>query len=649
MSRISLSLSAALLAASLPLGAQERPSQERPFYLDGLIVTASPTPRASGDVARFVTVLQGTDLRERGLTRVVDALRDVPGLSVVQGGSPGAATSVFLRGGESDYVQVLVDGVQVNSPGGAFDFAGLTLENVERIEVARGPASSLYGSDAMAGVIHVITRTGRGETGGTLALRGGNLGRREAALTLSGGGTGLGWSLGLSHHAGDGVYDLNSGFENNVATGNVRLAPDDRTRAAVSLRMADRTYRFPTDGAGVISDANQFTFGDEVSAAVSASRVVTEGLEVRGAVTLARTDGGTDDQPDAAGDTLGYYGFTSLDHIQRTTADVRANLYRGPLVATVGAEWEEEKQRSFSESLSEWGATPGRSEYRRDNRAGYAHLTGASGAASFAAGLRLEDNERFGRSTTWNAEAGWELGSGLVLRAAGGVAVKEPTFYENYAQGWVRGNPDLDPERSRSVEVGATQSLPGGIGSIRATAFSQRFEDLIQYVAVTAVPGDPNFQNVASASSRGMEVGVGLHVGRVRGEADWTWLDTEVLDAGVDEGPDADFVAGGRLLRRPTHQLHVRGAVDVAGGSASLDVRMVGEREDRDYATWPAVRKTLPRYTTVGLGGAFPVAEGVALTVRGENLLDVRYQEIVGFPAPGRTVVVGARLTFGGP
>lgn len=623
-------------------------AQEYPYLLDGLVVTASPTPRAAGDVARFVTVLDGTEIRARGHTLLAEALRDVPGLFVVRGGSFGAVTSVFMRGGESDFVQVLVDGVQVNSPGGSFDWAALTLDNVERVEVARGPASSLYGSDAVAGVIHVITRAGRGAPEGTVSLRGGSYGRREASFSVAGGDGTAGWSLGLHRQRMDGILPVNNGFRNTVVSGTARLAPDARTRATLSLRFGERAYHFPTDGAGAITDDNAFTFADEVSASVGISRSLLEGFHLEGSVALARTGSGTDDQADGGADTLGFYGFTSLDQVERATADLRAHLYRGPVVTTVGVEVEDQEQRSFSESLSQWGPSVGRSEYHRGNRAAYAHLTGAVGSGSFAVGGRLEDNERFGRMTTWNAEAGWQAAPFLRLRAAAGVGIKEPTFFENFAQGWVRGNPDLAPERARSVEAGFDGNVAGGTASIRATYFDQRFSDLIQYVAAPAGPADPNYVNVARAASRGVEAGGEVRLGAVRAGADWTWLDTEVLDGGVDGGADADFAEGWRLLRRPAHTVQLHASAGVLGGTLTAQARVVGERDDRDFSGWPARRVVLPRYTTLGLGADVPVARGVRLAVRADNLLDARYEEVVGFPAPGRSFSAGVRVTFGG-
>jgi vitamin B12 transporter len=629
-------------------------AQEDPFFLEGLLVTASPTLRAADAVGRHATVLNGEDLRARGVSLLADALRTVPGLAVVRGGSFGAATSVFLRGGESDYVQVLVDGVQVNQPGGAFDFSGLSLDNVERIEVIRGPASSLFGSDAVAGVIHVITRTGRGATSGSLAVRAGSYGRRELAASLSGGGSTTGWALSLGRLRADGVLPFNNASHNAVLSGTVRMAPDSVTRASVSVRLGDRTYGFPTDGSGHVTDRNAFTFSDEATVSMSAARWLSGVLEVRGHLGVHKTDGGTDDQRDSPADTLGFFGFTSLDHMQRASADVRANAHLGDHVGTVGGELEEQKQRSFSQSISEWGETSGRSEQERWNRALYAHMSGDLGALAYAVGSRLEDNERFGHFGSWNAEASWRLSSGTRLRASAGRSVKEPTFFENYAQGFVRGNPDLEPERAKAWDAGAEQDLFDERVTMRATFFHQTFEDLIQYAAASPAPGAPNYFNVGRAVARGTEVAGEASFGRLRFGLDWGWLDTEVLEAGFEGGDGAAFVEGSRLLRRPAHTVHLHGAYEAGWGGGWLDFTTVGPRDDRDFSSFPATRVTLSRYTTLNAGLEMPLMHdgaggpGLTLPVRGENLLDARYEEVVGFPAPGRGLYLGARLGFGG-
>ena len=148
-----------LLAFSVTLAGQ---APADTVELNPVIVTATRFPRSAAAVPAAVTVLRGVELRAQGIHTVFEALRDVPGATVVQTGSFGGQTSLFLRGGQSNYVKVLVDGVPVNQPGGSFDFANLTTDNVERIEVVRGPASVLYGSDAVTGVVQIVTRRGTG-------------------------------------------------------------------------------------------------------------------------------------------------------------------------------------------------------------------------------------------------------------------------------------------------------------------------------------------------------------------------------------------------------------------------------------------------------------------------------------------------------
>jgi len=631
-------------------------AQEDPFLLDGLVVTASPTPRSADAVATHVTVLQGEELRAMGLQRVQDALRDVPGLSVVQNGSFGAATSVFMRGGESDYVLVLVDGVQVNQPGGAFDFSTLTLANVERIEVVRGPASALYGSDAVAGVVHIITQAG-GEASGSLSIRGGSYGRRDWSAQLSGGSARAGYSVSLDRLASDGILAFNNDYRNTGLSGSFRFQPDDATSARLSVRLTDREYHFPTDGSGTATDQNSFTYGDETVASLGLTRRFSDVVDVQVLVGLAETDGGTDDAQDGPADSLGFYGFTSLDHVRRSTADVRGNLRLESAVVTVGWEVEEERQRSFTESLSQYGPSSGRSEYGRWNRAYYAHLTDERGRVAYNAGARLEDNERFGTLATWEMGAVLRVpGSASTrLRGSAGRAIKEPTFYENFATGFALGNPDLDPERALSWEVGLDQSLADGRLLLRGTYFDQSYRDLIQYTFAPPTAGDPNFFNVAAAEARGWEVSGEARFGALAATVSGTWLHTEVSDAGFDEGPGAAFVEGGPLLRRPEREFAVSASYRLGGrGFVSGGVRSVGAREDRDFSGWPASAVELPRYTTFHLGGEVRLVEpapgrpGFTVLWRAENLSDAAYQEVFGFRAPGRALYVGGRLDLGG-
>ncbi|MYH47964.1 MAG: TonB-dependent receptor, partial [Gammaproteobacteria bacterium] len=165
---VRLAAAVATACLAVPVAAQG------PGNLQGLVVTANRLPQPEWAAAAHTTILYGAELERAGIEYVADALRQLPGAALVRGGSFGAITSLFLRGGESDYVQVLIDGVRVNEPGGAFDFASLTTDNVERIEVVRGPASALYGSEAVSGVIQIFTRRGSGRPRGDLSFQGGS-------------------------------------------------------------------------------------------------------------------------------------------------------------------------------------------------------------------------------------------------------------------------------------------------------------------------------------------------------------------------------------------------------------------------------------------------------------------------------------------
>ena len=244
------------------------------------MVTANPWAEPAWTVASYATVIQGVELQRAGIEFVADALRRVPGMAVVRGGSFGAVTSVFLRGGESDYVQVLVDGVAVNEPGGTFDIGSITTDNIERIEIIRGPVSALYGSDAVSGVIQIFTRRGSGPARGTLSFQAGSFATRRWQGTLSGGTDALSYAFSLGRNDTDGILEFNNSHRQTTFTGRVQGLLGPRADATLSVRYDDRRFHFPTDGSGVPTDRNAYTYGDALTLNLNAGRRIRAGTAV---------------------------------------------------------------------------------------------------------------------------------------------------------------------------------------------------------------------------------------------------------------------------------------------------------------------------------------------------------------------------------
>jgi vitamin B12 transporter len=645
-------LLALVLAAKTGAGAAPAAQAQEPAdtaALAPLVVTATRIPTRRSALNASVTVLQGADLRAEGIRTVADALREMSGMHVVRQGSYGGLTSVFVRGGESDYVKVLVDGVPLNQPGGAIDFANLTTDNVDRIEIVRGPTSVVYGSDAVSGVIQVFTHHGSGRLGAEASVRGGSFGTIEADLGIDGGSDVVSYSLAASRSATDGIYPFNSSYENLVASGALRVTPDNRTDIGLALRYGDSDYHVPTDFTGALADSNAFQERKDLAVSLDAGRFFSSRVEGRLLLAVNQKDGGFEDQPDGPADTLGFFGSSSHESVSRRSADLRANWHAtGTEVVTLGAEIESERGTSASSSLSQFGTSTDSLDVRRNNLGVYGQLQAAPlDGLAFTLGARLDENEQFGTFFTYRGGVNYAWSSGTRVRASLGKAFKEPTFYENFAASpFARGNPDLDPERALSWEIGVEQEIGSTSVVLGATYFHQRFDDLIQYTAVAPEPDAPNYFNLAAANALGVEVELrgeplrGLDLG-----ASYTYLHTEVIDAGADEGPGAGFVEGERLLRRPTHALSADVSYRVRERAfASLRLNYVGERDDRDFGTFPATPVTLPWYVTLDLAAEATLWRGLAATFRVDNLLDEEYEEVYGFVAPGRRWLVGGKV-----
>jgi len=608
--------------------------------LKPVVVTATRVPVAADLVVSAVTVLRGTDLVAQGIRTVAQALETVPGAHVVETGSFGGQTSLFMRGGESDYTKVLLDGVPLNQAGGAIDLAHLTTDNIDRIEIVRGPVSVLYGTDAVTGVVQVFTRTGQGPARLGADLRGGTYGSTESAIDIAGGTRTIGYSARVSRFSSDGLYPYNNQYRNSVVTAGLRVAPDARTDASLTYRYGDDLYHFPTDGTGAPVDSNQRSAERGPLLSLSAGRVLGRHLEARVTAGVKEARLFYTDDPDSPGQDA----YWSRDYLRRSSAGMQINWRsRNGISVISGLEYEDERQHGRSQFTSAaFGPFPDSIDVQRNNTGYFTQAVVPAGRAAVTLGSRLDDNSQFGTHATYRGGLVYRLEQAR-LRVSVGTGFKEPTFFENFARGFVVGNPHLKPERSLSWEVGVER------GAARVTYFNQRFRDLIEYSSTPVGPDSANYFNVGGAIADGVEASLDEKLtARVVVSVKYTYLHTRVQQSGSGSDPDGLFVPGKPLIRRPVHTLAPQ-LVATLGTQArlTLGARWVGKRDDLDFSR-PVGQRRVSRgsYTRVNLAAEYTLHR-VVLSGSAENLFNDQAQEIPGFRPRGRTVMVGGRVSVG--
>jgi vitamin B12 transporter len=638
--------------------------------LKPVVVTATRVPFSEAAATASTTVITGQDLEARGIVSVVDALRDVAGAAAVQTGSMGGLTSLFLRGGESGYAKVLLDGVPLNVPGGVFYFQNLTTADVDRIEIVRGPTSVLYGSDAMTGVIQIFTKRGSGALQASIDLRGGSYKSADGSASLQGSAGGVGYSFGAARETTAGILPFNNQFTNGELGGRFDVGRGTASTAAFTARYHTADYHYPTVADGTPVDSNQHRRDEGTSLAFDAGHTFSPAVDVGLNLTSNSEDAANINPQDSPADTTGTYIAFNRDVFRRMGADAHVDARAGQVaVVTVGGSLEGQTDRNRSFDVSNFGGVDtsmsGPAAYFRRVEAGYAQLLANVGPnASFTAGARVDHNSAFGTYGTYRLGVGVVAAPGTRFHGELGTAFKEPTFEQNFsAAPFDVGNSALRPEHSIGWEVGVTESPAGSTVVLSATYFNQRFRNIIDYSFVEfPVAGRPadssNYVNIAGANANGIEGG--LTAGPINGatvDLAYTYLSTRVTDNGIDTTGFSQFRVGTRLIRRPSHQFSgtLRQAV-AQRGSISATVRFVGTRDDLNFnaLTDAAARVVLPSYTTVDLAGEYRLAgtasggAGLSLIGRVANLLDRHYEEVYSFAAPGRIIMVGARITAGG-
>lgn len=620
--------------------------------LGTVVVSASKVPQPASSLTQPVTVLLGEDLRARGVTRVTDALREVPGATLVQSGSYGALTSLFLRGGESRYTKVLIDGVPVNAAGGAFDFSHLTTDNIDRIEIVRGPASVLYGADAVSGIVQIFTRNGSGDKRASLAARAGTYKTLDLVADAAGSTALGGFSLGAARHSTDGILPFNNEYRNGTLSTALTLGKSATGDVKVSARYTAAEFHYPTDFTGQPVDSNSYRTQHRLTVGLDAGRNLASNVQVR---LLA----GSNDVSDLTEDIAIPFGGTAREKsafrsrgFRRSVEGRIAFFLPTDATLTVGSTYEREHESSSSES----GAVAGPAvetdsfEASRHTLAYYSELLGKlTERFSYTVSGRLDDNSDYDLFRTYRLGTNASLFPAVRLRASLSTAFNAPAFNQLRPTLYTVGSPDLRPERIRSAEIGLTTSFRRQLIRLSASYFTQRFSDMIQYVN----GGPPDFQgsyaNLTAATSNGYEAELQVSpVRNWRGSASFTIVNPRVTQ--VDPAYQGESQVGDALIRRPSHSGSlVLSYARPSSASFGASVSVVGKRPDVDFAQFPSPRVTLPAYAKLDLSAELPLTgpgrRGFSLSARLENALDKHYEDVLHYSSPGRTILIGARAT----
>ncbi|MGD9238197.1 MAG: TonB-dependent receptor, partial [Desulfobacterales bacterium] len=586
--------------------------------MDETVVTATRTETPVRELGVSTTVVTEEQIKERQATDVLDVLRTVPGYNIVRNGGRGGTTSLFPRGGEDNFTKVLIDGVSVNLGGGAYDFGSLLTENFERIEIVRGPQSALYGSDAIGGVINFITKPGEGKpslrasTSNGTYLKGDKNYIGEQSVGFTGGNEWIGASLAYARADDNGYLDVNQDYWNNTFSGRIDVYSLNNLDVTFTGRYENSKLKFPTEDAGdkySPLDPNQDLKNDDWVSGINVQYQMLTWLEHALLFGYHKNKQDYNDPEDPTADAFG--AFYSDTEEKRYSIDYHFNI-RYPSSETVrstftaGFEYTDEDYDQQTRSIFLGVETKDSLSKGRDNRGWYAQEQLSFFDRLFlTAGVRYEDNSEFGNEFVPRGSVAYELKqTGTVFRGAAGKGFKAPTFTEQFSQGFATGNPDLDPEKSYSWEVGVDQVLFNNKLVFGATYFYQTFDDLITFI--DQPDPEPDFENIQEAESRGIELmllctpGYGFTVG-----GNYTYLHTEVKDDGGVGGPSSPFEEGKDLLRRPNHT--ASGYINWLwqGFQIRFDGLYVGERDDLDFRTFPANRVTLDDYFVVDLATSY--------------------------------------------
>jgi vitamin B12 transporter len=583
-----------------------------------IVVTPSRTAETADETLASVSVVERAEIERRQSEDVSDVLRGLPGVALSESGGPGQPTSVFLRGTESDHTLVLLDGLKLGSATlGTTPWQNIPVELLERVEVVRGPRSSLYGSEAIGGVVQMFTRGGEGgPLRPRLSARAGSYGTVAASGGLSGGVTtdyGEGWLDGIiGFERTEGFNACRGeplvggcfvdepdadGYDNGYGLARAGWRFSERLELAATLLRSEGSVDF--DGSAFSGNENHTVLQ------VASGRIVVRPVS---AWTSTLVLGQSQDYSKVYFDDV----FLNRFDTRRNQLSWQNEIAFGPdQLATLGVDYVDDRIDT----------RPVFDETSRDNTGVFGQYLGGFGATDVQLSLRHDENQQFGGHTTGSVAVGYRFGNGFALMASYGTAFKAPTFNELYFPGF--GNPALDPEKSRSGEIGV--SGPHAFGRWAVNAFRTDIDELIAFDVTSNAP-----ENIDEARIRGLELWTTADIGGWLLDADLTLLDPVNESAGPNEG--------NLLARRPeqTFRLDVArrfGKIGIGGG-----VFVSGRRFDEN-----ANQVRLDGFTLVDLRAEYFFSDSLRVQAEVSNLFDEEYETAAYYNQPGRTLMMTLR------
>ena len=611
------------------------------YTLSDVVVTATKTSTPLFELANSITVIDSVEIERKKNSNVLELLKTEYGLNITQQGSFGSLANVYTRGANTGHTLVLLDGIEINmpsDPGGTFDFGNLPVDNIERIEILRGPQSTLYGSDALAGVINIITKKGTGKPKFFLSTVGGSYNSYKGLAGLNGSYDFLNYSLTLSRFKTDGFSSASEETGNKEKDGSSSYSASSRLGAEITDDF-DLNFIFRFTKADVDYDQFGGQFGDDPTYVykLEESAFRTEGKysafngfwEQTLGVSIFRN------VRKYSNDAFVYDASRAFYDGRKLKIDWQNNFYLANTNTLIlGVETEKEEAETeyyiFSQTFPLESILP-----KSSSRTTGVYLQDQFKLENFfgTAGVRFDDHQRFGSTLTYRfapAYIIWETGT--KLKATIGTGFKAPSLYYLFDPSY--GNPDLNPEKSIGWDAGIEQYLWDSKLIIGATYFENYFKDLFGFDEVSF-----RTKNINKAETSGVEFYFTLNLLKeISTKGNFTYTDAQDKS---QSSTDKDLP----LLRRPK----IKASYEVNysfNDKANINGEIIyaGERDDKDFSQFPVQRVKLKGYSIVNLAASYKIFEFLQLYARVENLFDTDYEEVLGYATPGLSGYAGIKI-----